>query len=162
MLSLIVATTYEGIIGHEGKLLWRIPTDLKFFKEKTLGHKILMGRKTFESLGKPLPGREHIVLTRDEHYAAPEGVTLIHRLEEVLPYAQEEEEVFLIGGGELFRQFMPLCQRLYITWVDQVFEGDTQFPLEKLADFTEVTSWQEVDELSGIPLTFSEYVPLNV
>src|SRR5690554_1151082 len=137
MLSLMVATTKEGVIGKEGTLIWRIPTDLRYFKEKTMGKKMIMGRKTFESLPGMLPGRQHIVLTRRKDYEVPEGVMLIHDFSEVDPYMESEEEVFLIGGGEIFRHFLPLCERLYITWVKEDFEGDTFFPVEEIGNFRE-------------------------
>lgn len=160
MLNLIVATTFDGVIGKDNKLLWRIPTDLKYFKEKTLGKKIIMGRKTFESLGKPLPGREHIVLTRDPAYKAPESVKIIHSIEEVEPYIDSEEEVFLIGGGELFTLLFDRCHRLYITWIDKEYEGDTYFPILKLKDYEEVSSSEAHDEKSDTHLIFSVYEKL--
>lgn len=160
MLNLIVATTFDGVIGKDNKLIWRIPTDLKYFKEKTLGKKIIMGRKTFEALGKPLPGREHIVLTRDTSYKAPESVRIIHSVEEVEPYINSEEEVFLIGGGELFTLLFDRCHRLYITWIDKEYEGDTYFSLLKLKDYEEVSSSEAYDEKSDTHLIFSVYEKL--
>lgn len=160
MLNLIVATTFDGVIGKDNKLIWRIPTDLKYFKEKTLGKKIIMGRKTFEALGKPLPGREHIVLTRDAAYKAPESVRIIHSVEEVEPYISSEEEVFLIGGGELFTLLFDRCHRLYITWIDKEYEGDTYFSLLKLKDYEEVSSSEAYDEKSDTHLIFSVYEKL--
>jgi len=157
MLSLMVATTKEGVIGKEGTLIWRIPTDLRYFKEKTMGKKMIMGRKTFESLPGMLPGRQHIVLTRRKDYEVPEGVMLIHDFSEVDPYMESEEEVFLIGGGEIFRHFLPLCERLYITWVKEDFEGDTFFPVEEIGNFREVKRETVFDETSGIELDFTVY-----
>ena len=161
MLNLMVAITFDGVMGKDNKLAWRIPTDLKYFKEKTLGKKMIMGRKTFESLGGVLPNREHIVLTRDTSYKAPESVKIIHTLEEVEPYIDSEEEVFLIGGAEIFTMFMDKCHRLYITWVDKEFEGDTYFPLLKLKDYKEVSSVEAHDEKSDIHLIFSVYEKLE-
>jgi len=157
MLSLIVATTQEGVIGKEGTLIWRIPTDLKYFKEKTMGKKMIMGRKTFESFTRPLPGREHIVLTRKKDYKVPEGVVLIHDFDDVNPYIESDEEVFLIGGGEIFTHFLPSCRRAYITWVKKDFEGDTYFPVEEIEKFTEVKRETVYDESSGIELDFTVY-----
>lgn len=158
MLSIIVATTPRGVIGKDNRLLWRIPTDLRFFKEKTMGHAMIMGRKTFESLGGPLPGRTHLVLTRDPDYAAPQGVTLLHGLEAIRPYRQGEEEVFVIGGGAIYRALMDQVEKLYITWVETDVEGDTFFPLEALKDFTEVHREETVDAASGTALAFTTYV----
>ncbi|MBO1264587.1 dihydrofolate reductase [Proteiniclasticum sp. SCR006] len=157
MLSLIVATTEEGVIGKEGTLIWRIPTDLRYFREKTMGKKMIMGRKTFESFPSPLPGREHIVLTRKKDYDVPEGVRLIHDFSEVDPYLESDEEVFIIGGGEIFRHFLPLCERLYITWVKKEFEGDTFFPVEEIRPFTEVKRETVFDVASGIEVDFTIY-----
>ncbi len=157
MLSLIVATTKEGVIGKEGTLIWRIPIDLKYFKEKTMGKKMIMGRKTFESLPGLLPGREHIVLTRKKDFEVPEGVKLIHDFKDVAQYISSEEEVILIGGGEIYNHLMPLCKKLYITWVKKEFEGDTYFPVEEIKNFTEVSRETVYDEVSGVELDFTVY-----
>jgi len=157
MLSLIVATTKEGVIGKEGTLIWRIPTDLKYFKKMTMGKKMIMGRKTFESLPGILPGREHIVLTRKKDYKVPEGVKLIHDFKDVDSYIDIEEEVFIIGGGEVFTHFLPMCRKLYITWVKKDFQGDTYFPVEEIEKFTEVERETVCDEMSGLELDFTVY-----
>lgn len=157
MLSLIVATTREGIIGKEGALAWRIPKDLQYFKKVTMGKTMIMGRKTFESLPGMLPGRKHVVLTRNRDLSFPEGVEVLHNLEEVLKYRDLSEEVMIIGGGELFQHFMPYCEKLYITYVNKEFQGDTYFPLEKLTDFVEVHRETALDEHSGIELDFTVY-----
>lgn len=157
MLSLIVATTREGIIGKEGALAWRIPKDLQYFKKVTMGKTMIMGRKTFESLPGMLPGRKHVVLTRNRDLSFPEGVEVLHDLEEVLKYRDLSEEVMIIGGGELFQLFMPYCEKLYITYVNKEFQGDTYFPLEKLTDFVEVHRETALDEHSGIELDFTVY-----
>lgn len=157
MLSLIVATTREGIIGKEGALAWRIPKDLQYFKKVTMGKTMIMGRKTFESLPGMLPGRKHVVLTRNRELSFPEGVEVLHDLEEVLKYRDLSEEVMIIGGGELFQHFMPYCEKLYITYVNKEFQGDTYFPLEKLTDFVEIHRETALDEHSGIELDFTIY-----
>ena len=157
MLSLIVATTKEGVIGKEGTLIWRIPTDLKYFKKMTMGKKMIMGRKTFESLPGILPGREHIVLTRKKDYKVPEGVKLIHDFKDVDSYIDIEEEVFIIGGGEVFTHFLPICRKLYISWVKKDFQGDTYFPVEEIEKFTEVERETVCDEMSGLELDFTVY-----
>ncbi|HBT19140.1 MAG TPA: dihydrofolate reductase [Clostridiaceae bacterium] len=157
MLSMIVATTDKGVIGKDGTLIWRIPKDLQYFKKVTMGKKMIMGRKTFESLPGVLPGRAHVVLTRNENYEVPEGVTLLHDEEEILSYKEVQEEVFIIGGGELFKAFLPHCTKLYVTYVKKDYEGDTFFPLEELSAFQEVSREEAVDEASGIGLVFTVY-----
>ncbi len=157
MFSLIVAATKDGVIGREGELPWRIPSDLSYFKRMTMGKKMIMGRRTFESLPGMLKGREHIVLTRSEEYKVPDGVKLIHSLEDVLDYENLDEEVFIIGGGEIFRYFLPKCSRLYITWVNRAFEGDTYFPVNMIEGFKEVKREDVTDETSGISISFTVY-----
>lgn len=157
MFSLIVAATKDGVIGKNGDLPWRIPSDLSYFKRMTMGKKMIMGRRTFESLPGMLKGRELIVLTRSEEYKVPDGVKLIHSLEDVLDYENLDEEVFIIGGGEIFRKFIPKCNKLYITWVNRSFEGDTYFPLEMITDFKEVSREDATDEVSGISVSFTVY-----
>lgn len=157
MFSLIVAATKDGVIGKNGDLPWRIPSDLSYFKRMTMGKKMIMGRRTFESLPGMLKGRELIVLTRSEEYKVPDGVKLIHSLEDVLDYENLDEEVFIIGGGEIFRKFIPKCNKLYITWVNRAFEGDTYFPLEMIEGFKEVSREDATDEVSGISVSFTVY-----
>jgi dihydrofolate reductase len=141
-------------IGYQNKLLWHVPADLKRFKELTMGHPIIMGRKTFESildiLGKPLPGRTNIVLTRDTNYAH-EGVHTTHSVEEALAIAQSEDpkEIHIGGGTEMYTLFLPHVSRLHITWYDDEKEADTFFP-EFENEFAVVTEHppQEHDGLS--------------
>ena len=124
MISLIAAASQNGIIGNQGKLPWRLPADLQRFKRITMGRPILMGRKTFESIGKPLPGRTNIVITRQKDFAAC-GATVVHSLEEALLLCENEPEVFVIGGAELFQQALPFAERIYLTRINRDFEGDT-------------------------------------
>ncbi|WP_102263314.1 dihydrofolate reductase [Mesobacillus jeotgali] len=130
MISLIWAMDENRVIGYHNQLPWRLPEDLKFFKRVTMGHPIAMGRKTYESIGKPLPGRENIVITRDEDYG-PEGCTVIHSIEEMLAYAAENksEEIFVIGGAEIFKEVLHHADKLYLTMIHHQFEGDTFFPV---------------------------------
>ncbi|MBS1983021.1 MAG: dihydrofolate reductase [Bdellovibrionales bacterium] len=154
-ISLIVAMTRQGVIGRENALPWHIPEDLKRFKAITMGHPIIMGRKTYDSIGRPLPGRTNIVVTRDRQLKIP-GVTVVHSLAEALrPYAQSNEEVFVIGGSSLFTEAQPLADRLYVTWVEQTFEGDTYFPV---TDFESYVVHSESTPESKIPLTYVTYV----
>lgn len=123
----------DRAIGQDNGLLWHVPADMKRFKQLTLGHPIIMGRKTFESiitiLGKPLPGRTNIVITRDTEYNH-EGAVVVHSLEEAIVIAQSENptEIHIGGGAEIYRQVLPSVERLHITWFDDEKEGDTFFP----------------------------------
>ena len=127
MISIIVAIARNGIIGGDNRLLWHISEDLRRFKALTTGHPVVMGRKTWESLGRPLPGRTNVVLTRQPDFA-PEGAVVVHSLEEAVRMFPPQEEVFIIGGGELYAQALPLADRLYITTVEADYEGDVRFP----------------------------------
>lgn len=128
MISFIVAMDENQLIGRENDLPWSLPADLKRFKEITMGHPIVMGRKTYESIGRPLPGRENIILTTNKAYQA-EGCKVFHSFEDLLQYCQNHEnEVFVIGGAVLFKLFLPYVDRLYITKIHQQFDGDVYFP----------------------------------
>ena len=126
-LSLIVAMARNRVIGRDGKLPWHLPADLKRFRALTMGHHILMGRKTWESIGRPLPGRTSIVITRTAGYAAA-GATVVHSLSEALESARGDSEVFVIGGAEVYRDALPLADRIYLTELQADFEGDVLFP----------------------------------
>ena len=123
-LIAIVGMASNRVIGKDNSLPWRLPEDLKFFKKITMGHPILMGRKTFDSIGKPLPGRRNIVLSRT--MAPREGVDVIGDLEDLA--CEQGEEIFLIGGAQLFETMLPQCEGMYLTWIDHPYEGDTFFP----------------------------------
>ena len=125
MISLIVAASRNGVIGAKNKLPWRLPADLQRFKQLTMGHPILMGRKTFESIGKPLPGRTNIVITRQKGFTCC-GTTAAYSLEEALQICENEKESFVIGGAEIFAQALPLADRIYLTRIEKDFEGDTK------------------------------------
>lgn len=131
MIALIAAVSINGVIGKDGKLPWHIPEDLKRFKEITRGKAVLMGRKTFESiieyLGKPLPERKNIVITRQKNYEVPKDVLIYHSIESALA-AHKNEDIFIIGGAEIYRETMPLADKLYITEVHEIIEGDALFP----------------------------------
>ena len=126
-VSLIVAMTKDRVIGVNNTLPWQIPEDLKRFKKLTLGHSIVMGRKTFESIGRPLPGRQNIVITRNQDYLMP-GVEVAHSLDEALNLADKAKEIFVIGGGEIFSQALPQANKLYVTWIHKDIKGDAYFP----------------------------------
>jgi dihydrofolate reductase len=128
-LSMIAAVAQNLAIGKNNQLLWHLPEDLKRFKEITKGHPVLMGQKTFESLGKPLPGRVNIVISIDPNYRA-EGCVIVHSLEEALEAGKKtgSDEIFVIGGGSIYKQFLPKADKLYITKVHRDFEADVFFP----------------------------------
>jgi dihydrofolate reductase len=135
MISFIWAMDENRVIGKNNQLPWHLPEDLKFFKKVTMGHPVAMGRKTFESIGRLLPGRENIIITRNREYLC-EGCTVIYSVEEFLNYCQKkDDEVFVIGGAEIFRELIPVVDRLYLTMIHDQFEGDTFFPEISFEDF---------------------------
>ncbi len=139
MISFIVAMDKNHIIGRDNQLPWHLPADLAFFKRVTMSHPIVMGRKTHESIGRVLPGRENIILTRDPSYAA-DGCTIIHSVDEIKEIEQtKNEELFVIGGAEIFKETFKIADRLYITLIDEEFEGDTYFPEFNQKDWTIVS-----------------------
>ena len=152
IISLIVAMAKNKVIGKDNKLPWQIPEDLKRFKRLTLGHPIIMGRKTFESIGRPLPGRDNLVLSRDPQYQAV-GIQSFTSLEEVLQFCRNnyatDEEVFVIGGEQIFKQALPLADRIYLTKILSEVEGDTFFP-----DFDEQLFRIESQESLSEPLAY--------
>lgn len=141
MISIIVAKDKNGVIGKDNELIWHIPEDLKHFKNKTLGKVIVMGRKTYESIGRPLPGRDNIVLTRDKEFRA-DGVDVVNSVDEVLTLLNTNDEVVIIGGDSVYKQFIKHADILYVTEIDHKFEGDTFFP-----EITE--EWELVDSAEG-------------
>ena len=126
MLSLIVAVAQNGVIGDRNALLWHISEDLKHFKALTSGHPVVMGRKTFESLGRPLPNRTNVVISRQE-LEIP-GCRVVHSLDEALALFPGDEEVFIIGGAQIYAEALPRADRFYLTRVFHDYEGDTRFP----------------------------------
>ncbi|WP_053366875.1 dihydrofolate reductase [Bacillus sp. FJAT-27245] len=128
MISFIWAMDKNMVIGKDNKLPWHLPEDLKFFKKSTMGHPIAMGRKTYESIGRPLPGRENIIITRNPGFSA-EGCTVMNSIDEFLEYSKnKDEEYFVIGGAEIFKEMFPVADKLYITLIHDEFPGDTFFP----------------------------------
>jgi dihydrofolate reductase len=146
-VSAIAAMGQNRIIGHNNDLAWELPDDFQYFKDTTMGYPILMGRKTFQALGRPLPRRENIVITRHGELPHTEGIVVCYHLEEGLAKAKAlaletwgVKEIFVIGGGEIYRQAMPWTNRLHLTFIDGRFEGDTTFPE---VDFSQ---WELVEE----------------
>jgi len=146
-LSLIVAMARNRVIGRDNAMPWHLPEDLKFFKSMTMGKPIVMGRKTFESIGRPLPGRLNIVITRDSAWQH-EGVAVAHSLEDALalaqadPGAREAGEIMVIGGEQIYRAALKKADRLYITRVDTEVAGDAYFPEFDEGDWRQVACWQ--------------------
>jgi dihydrofolate reductase len=141
MVSIVVAASENNVIGRQGQLPWHLPADLQHFKKRTLGHPIIMGRRTFESIGRVLPGRTNIVVTGQPAWPAPAGVLLAHSLPEALTLAAQQpggEEVCVIGGGEIYREALPAVDVVYLTEVHTtVPDGDTFFPA------LSPTAWRE-------------------
>ncbi|MFO1424645.1 MAG: type 3 dihydrofolate reductase [Candidatus Competibacteraceae bacterium] len=156
-LALIAALARNRVIGRDNRLPWRLPADLRFFKRTTMGKPLLMGRRTWESIGRPLPGRRMIVLSRDPDYQAP-GCTVARSLEEALNLAGAVPEVMVIGGATLYPQTLSLADRLYLTRVEADVPGDTWFPEWNEGDWWLV--WEEVspaDEDHPWPYRFQQW-----
>lgn len=130
-ISIIVAVSENSVIGRDNDLPWHLPADLKHFMSTTRGHPVIMGRKTFESLQQPLTNRPNIIITRDPDYTA-DGATITHSLDEAIDAARklaaDDEEIFVLGGSEIFRQALPIADRLYLTLVHATVQGDVYFP----------------------------------
>lgn len=157
MFSIIVAVCNNNVIGRNNKLLWHISEDLKRFKNITTGHTIIMGRKTFESLKKPLPNRHHIILTRDKNYKIDSNqVTVVNDIETIMKtYENSGSEIFIIGGGEIYNLFLPYCDKLYLTKVNKDFEGDTYFPEINYDEWTVTESSEEyIDPKNNLSYQF--------
>jgi dihydrofolate reductase len=159
-VSAIAAMSRNRIIGKDNQLPWKLPEDLKYFKKVTLGHCVIMGRKTFDSVGRPLPGRENIVISRQPGYSLPafgtQTVAVFSSLEQALDFCrakqakeQKSEEVFIVGGSEIYRYALEhsLIDRIYLTLIDQLFEGDAFFPEYNAEQFLETSR----DDREGPP-----------
>ncbi|NRP46865.1 MULTISPECIES: dihydrofolate reductase [unclassified Marinobacterium] len=163
-LALIVAQGLNRVIGNDNKLPWYLPEDLRYFKEVTMGKPIIMGRKTFESIGKPLPGRLNIVITRDSNWSA-EGVKIVASLEEAVEVGEAQamidgvEETVIIGGAQIYAQSLPLVDRLYLTQVEAEPEGDAHFPEIDYGQWQELgrQSFPAGDQPNRYPYAFIVY-----
>ena len=161
MISISVAVSKNNIIGKNNDLPWHISEDLKRFKRITSNKKMIMGRKAFESLPGILPNREHIIITRNENFKVDsDKVTVVHDLNSLIEkYSKCEDEVFVIGGAEIYKQFLPYVQKIYLTQIDETFEGDTYWPEINYDEFkTEYTSEQLTDEKNGLKYTFIDLI----
>lgn len=155
MLSLIVAMTRARVIGINNTLPWRLPGDLKRFKQITMGHPIVMGRKTFDSIGKALPGRRNVVITRQADLVIP-GADVVHSLTEALLLLHDVPEVFIIGGAQIFEEALPLADKLYVTWIEEDIKGDAFFPDFDLARFKIIESSGPITE--PLPHEYVDYL----
>lgn len=127
MINIIVAVAKNGVIGDKNSLLWHIREDMVHFRTLTSGHPVIMGRKTYDSIGRPLPKRTNVVITRDKELKI-EGCTMAHSLEEAIALFDPQEEIFIIGGAQIYAQALPLAHRIYLTVVEREYQGDTSFP----------------------------------
>jgi dihydrofolate reductase len=144
ILSLIAAMASNRVIGNKGDIPWKIPGEQKMFKNITLGHTVIMGRKTYESLGKPLPERTNIVITRQKDYQAP-GCTVVHDLAAAIAAcAPDEQEAFICGGGQLYHESLSMADKIYLTVIPREIAGDTYFPEIGETDFT-ITTAEDID-----------------
>lgn len=158
MITLIAAVAQNNALGKDNQLLWHLPDDFKRFKNITSGHYIIMGRKTFESFPKPLPNRTHVIITRQKEYK-PEGCIVVNSLEEAIQSCPKQEDIFIIGGGEIYKQSIAIADKIDITRVHNSFEADTFFPE------IEIEKWQLIfeefhskDERHDFDFTFQTYV----
>ena len=137
MISIIVAVAKNGVIGDKNSLLWHLREDMVHFRTTTSGHPVVMGRKTYDSIGRPLPKRTNVVITRDTNLAI-EGCTVVHSLEEAVAMFDKSEEVFIIGGAQIYAQALAVADRIYLTVIDKEYEGDTSFPE------IDYSAWKEI------------------
>jgi dihydrofolate reductase len=145
MISLVVAVGKNYVIGKDNKLIWHLPADLKFFKQVTMGHHMIMGRKTFDSIGKALPGRTSVVITRNKEANFPEGVLVANSLEEAIKLCGNDPEICIIGGAQIFNESMKIADRIYLTMIHEEFDGDVFFTKP------DPSEWQEVKREDHTP-----------
>jgi dihydrofolate reductase len=156
-LSLIWAMDKKRLIGNDNALPWKLPADMQWFRRQTMDKPILMGRKTFDSIGKPLPGRTNIILTRQQGLAI-EGCVVAHSLHEAMAAVSDAEEIMVIGGSEIYALLLPDADRLYCTLIDAEFEGDAWFPEFDMSDWTlKLMEPHEADENNAYPYRFVIY-----
>lgn len=158
ILSHIVAAAENNTIGTQGDLPWELPEDMKFFRDKTKGHSMIMGRKTFESIGRPLPHRLNVIVTRQKDYKV-DGAIVVESIEAAIELCKTRvdefgDEIFIIGGGEIYKQSLPLVNRIYLTRIHREFSGETKYPDLSKSDFKLVNS---LERKEPIPFTFETY-----
>lgn len=159
IVSILAAVAANGVIGRDNQVPWRISTDLKRLKSLTMGHHVIMGRRTFESLPQALPGRTNIVVTRDAAWRPPDGVLVADTVERALELAKDDDEAFILGGAQIYAQTLHRADRMYVTEVHADVEGDTRFP-----EFDDVVEWKladredyEADAKNEFPFSFLLY-----
>ena len=157
ILSLIVAVSKNNVIGADNGLLWQMPADLKHFKAVTIGHSVIMGRKTYDSIGRPLPGRRNIIVTRQEKLKAA-GCEEVNSLQDAVDLCSREQEVFIVGGGEVYKQAMHAADKIYLTRINGEFKGDTVFPEINFSEWR-LTKYlkHHGDDKNPYDYSFSEY-----
>ena len=155
-LSIIVAVAHDGVIGVNNTLPWHLPEDLKRFRALTMGHHIIMGRKTYDSLGRLLPGRTTVIVTRNENYKV-EGALVAHSLEAAIALCEDDEEVFLIGGAELYQAGLKLANKLYITEIELDVVGDAFFPILKSSEWLEIARETHISD-KGLNFNYATYM----
>ena len=162
MLTLIAATSTNNALGKDNQLVWHLPDDFKRFKTLTSGHYIIMGRKTFESFPKPLPNRTHVIITRNKNYKAPGGCIVVSSLEKAIEICPKNEEVFIIGGGEIYKQSIDIADKVELTRVHTTVDADTFFP-EINPEKWEVIFEEEhtKDEKHAFDFTFLTFIKAN-
>lgn len=158
MIILIAAAAENNALGKDNQLLWHLPDDFKRFKQLTTGHHIIMGRKTFESFPKPLPNRTHVIVSRQK-YDAPEGCIVVDSIEKAIEVCPENQDIFVIGGGEIYSLAMPLADKIDLTKVHATFEADTFFPEINLDDWKLAASkFHPKDEKHAYDFTFQQFI----
>lgn len=157
-INLIVAAAENNAIGKDNKMPWHLPNDFKYFKKNTLEHSVVMGRKTFESIGKPLPERRNIILTRDMNYSSEEEVDIANSIQEIINYCRDEREIFIIGGAEVYKQALPIADKILLTRIHTSIDGDAFFP-ELLEHQWKLVSAEKhhKDEKHAFDYTFEVY-----
>jgi dihydrofolate reductase len=156
-LSIIVALSENNVVGANNQLPWHLSADLKRLKALTMGHHLIMGRKTYESIGRPLPGRKNVIITRNKNYKA-EGCIVVTSLKEGLEVAKKDSEAFIFGGGEVFKEALPRVTKIYMTRIHQSFNGDTYFPHLDRREWHEVSREDhQPDEVNKYSYSFITY-----
>ena len=157
VISLVAAMAKNRVIGKDNQMPWHLPADLKHFKAVTMGKPIIMGRKTYESIGRPLPGRQNIVISRDPNYQLP-GCDTATSFNAALELIKQQNEIMVVGGGQLYRETLPLANKLYLTFIDLSVEGDTQFPAYEHLSLRETKrESHQADENNPYNYTFVDY-----
>ncbi len=158
MLSIIVAKAKNNVIGKNNKIIWNLPEDLKKFKELTTGHTIIMGRKTFESIGRVLPNRKHIIFSQNPDFKVnDENVEIVHSMLQIQEYIEDDNENFVIGGAMIYNLLMPYVKKMYVTQINKEFDGDTFFPRIDEEVWNVVEKVSERDENSNLDYEYVTY-----